>query len=128
MQAQTASVDLYKKFKAGETNKIKDDYNKPIEVTNNISLVIAKTQSQIQKLEDKTWSFPRVEAGIANPENTVVIYGLPETHQEDIYAKVCDMLQCMQKDYTTLTETIRLKSYVNRKLRVVKSQCQLCSR
>ena len=80
------------KSNAGEISKIKDDYDKLVEVTNEISLVQAKAQSQVQKLEDATKSIPRVEVGIANPENTVVIYGLPETHQEDIYVKVCDML------------------------------------
>ena len=145
LQALTASVDLFvegqssmnktlyslsnrveaieqsTKSNAGEISKIKDDYNKLVEGTNEISLVQAKTQSQVQKLEDATKSIPGVEAGIANPENTVVIYGLPETHQEDIYAKVHDMFQCMQKDYTKLTETVRLKSYVNRKPGVVKA-------
>ena len=115
------AIEQSTKSNAGEISKIKDDYNKLVEVTNEISLVQAKTQSQVQKLEDATKSIPGVEAGIANPENTVVIYGLPETHQEDIYVKVRDMLQCMQKDYTKLTETVRLKSRVNGKPGVVKA-------
>ena len=115
------AIEQSKKSNAGEISKIKDDYSKLVEVTNEISLVQAKTQSQVQKLDNATKSIPRVEAGIANPENIVVIYGLPETHQEDIYVKVRDMLKCMQKDYTKLTETVRLKSLVNGKPGVVKA-------
>ena len=86
------AIEQSTKSNAGEISKIRDDYNILLEVTNEISLVQAKTQSQVQKLEDATKSIPGVEAGIANPENTIVIYGLPETHQEDIYVKVRDML------------------------------------
>ena len=85
------AIEQSTKSNAEEISKIKDDYNQLVEVTNEISLVQAKTQSQVQKLEDATKSIPGVEAGIANPENTVVIYGLPEIHQEDIYVKVRDI-------------------------------------
>ena len=115
------TIESSVKTQTCEINNIKLELQNCTTQTDLISLAQAQTESQVKVLQEAIESVPGTKQGINNPENTIVLYGVAESYQENLHTKVQELLQFMNKDSSKLTDVVRLKSRVEGKPGIVKA-------